>query len=75
MIKKYLWINKYHKDITVDFKNDLDILLKESKIVVGCNSMAMVVAKHAKKKVYDGLLPSEKKTILPIKIKKINEIV
>lgn len=73
--KEYSWINKNYKDINVDFKNDLDILLKESKIIVGCNSMAMVVAKHAKKKVYDGLLPSEKKTILPIKIKKINDLV
>ena len=38
-------------------------MLKESKIIVGCNSMAMVIAKRLNKKVYNGLLPSEKNFI------------
>ena len=37
--------------------------------------MAMVIAKRLNKKVYNGLLPNEKKISLPIKIKTINEIV
>ena len=74
--KKYYWLKKnFSKDVLLDNKSDLKDLLLKSKYVIGCNSMAMVVALHLNKKVFNGFPPGEDKNQLPFKnIKKLKFI-
>lgn len=70
-LKKFNWIKKKFNSLSISIskKNEkLEKLIKESKLIVGCNSMAMVIAYLCKKKVYNALPPNDKKMLLPISI-------
>ncbi len=73
-INKYNWINS-HSDLPIKFggkKSLLDEIL-ESNIVVGCESMAMVVAILAKKRVISAIPPGGRTCQLPhLNIEKLN---
>ncbi len=74
--KKYDWLKKnFSKNIILNNKSSLNDLLLKSKYVIGCNSMAMVVATFLGKKVFDALPPQDEKNKLPFKqIKKLKFI-
>ena len=74
--KKYDWLKKnFSKNIILNNKSSLNDLLLKSKYVIGCNSMAMVVATFLGKKVFDALPPDDEKNKLPFKqIKKLKFI-
>ena len=74
--KKYNWLKRnFSKDIFFDNRSNLKNLLLKSTYVIGCNSMAMVVATNIGKKVFDALPPGDEKNKLPFKnIKKLRFI-
>jgi hypothetical protein len=74
-LDKYDWIfdEFNHKDIKIDNKKTLLEQILESDIVVGCESMAMVVAILAEKEVISSIPPGGRSCVLPYKEIKIIE--
>lgn len=64
---KYDWVKKEFKNfqISIDAENELLEDIMHSEIVVGCESMAMVVALEANKEVYSSIPPHGRKCVLP----------
>ncbi len=74
-LDKYDWIfdEFNHKDIKIDNKKTLLEQILDSNIVVGCESMAMVVAILAEKEVISSIPPGGRACVLPYKEIKIIE--
>lgn len=64
--EKYLWAKSYSQ-IPLNISSSFDLLedIKNSDLVVGCESMAMVIALIAKKRVISSIPPFGRKCVLP----------
>ena len=72
-LNKYDWVfdEFNHKDIKIDNKKTLLEQIFDSDIVVGCETMAMVVAILAEKEVISSIPPGGRACVLPYKEIKI----
>jgi len=74
---KYDWVKKYNLKIT-EISNNKSLIeqINGAEIVIGCESMSLVVALIAKKRVISSIPPKGKPCSLPQgKIEKLNELV
>ena len=74
--KKYKWLKNIFNDIEFSKKKSLIQDMQNSNIVVGRQTMALVVGLILKKKVISCIPPNEKRCMLPFKsIKELRDIV
>ena len=74
---KYTWVKEYsHADIAIQADRSLVDQIIDSDTIFGCESMAMVIALMAKKKVYSSIPHKGRPCILPHKeIKKMSNYI
>ena len=65
--RKYDWVKNFNFNISIAMNKSLTECINESNTVVGCDTMALVVALYGDRRVISSIPPGGKKGVIPFK--------